>query len=278
MNELSVNFSINHLFQWVEDITGCLVNFEDLSGITLEIPSLRCDARFLHHHGRYCETVKLAGLQSECSRYKTRFLRDALKEKTCESLCPRGIWDAVQPVRFENAILGVFFVGGLHKADRLKPIRGLKNKDTDASQRYSPNRAATAKRYATFLSETVLLIVAKWTETGRRIGERKPEAYYANAVKQYVLANYHQNVSLVDFARTLGLSPKYLGPLIKRAAGETFREILIRTRIEKAKVLLVAKKLSITEIAFECGFNDSNYFSVTFRDIVGSTPSEFCLS
>ena len=278
MNDLPVNFSINHIFQWIEDIAGCLVNFEDMSSITLEIPSLRCDARFLHHHGRYCESVKLAGLQSECSKYKTRFLRDALKEKTCESLCPRGIWDAVQPVRYKDILLGVFFVGGLQRAVTLKPIRGRRNMDTDASQRYSPSRAATAKRYATFLSETVLLIVAKWTETGRRIGERKPEMYYANAVKRYVLANYHQHISLVDFARTLGLSPKYLGPLIKRAAGETFREILLRTRIEKAKVLLVEKKLSITEIAFECGFNDSNYFSVTFRDIVGSTPSEFRLS
>ncbi|MDY6397958.1 MAG: helix-turn-helix transcriptional regulator [Treponema sp.] len=46
-------------------------------------------------------------------------------------------------------------------------------------------------------------------------------------------------------------------------------------RMEKARSLLKDNSLSIKEISAEVGFNDQNYFSRTFRNKFGMTPTEF---
>jgi len=43
----------------------------------------------------------------------------------------------------------------------------------------------------------------------------------------------------------------------------------------KALELLETTKNSITEIAFDCGFQDSNYFPRQFKKVINTTPSEF---
>ena len=46
-------------------------------------------------------------------------------------------------------------------------------------------------------------------------------------------------------------------------------------RIKNACRLLLETKLSITDIAFECGFNDSNYFGDAFRHMKGVSPNKY---
>lgn len=50
---------------------------------------------------------------------------------------------------------------------------------------------------------------------------------------------------------------------------------LVSLRINKAKELLHASSLSIAEIATQCGFSSTHYFSTKFRDQTGLTPTEF---
>lgn len=58
----------------------------------------------------------------------------------------------------------------------------------------------------------------------------------------------------------------------KEFTGQTFKEYHNRIRIDKAIELLHSTEIPITEIAFLCGFNDSNYFSRKFHQITGKTP------
>jgi AraC-like DNA-binding protein len=46
-------------------------------------------------------------------------------------------------------------------------------------------------------------------------------------------------------------------------------------RIAHAKKLLLENESTISEIAYTCGFVDSNYFSKRFKQITGVSPSEF---
>ena len=50
---------------------------------------------------------------------------------------------------------------------------------------------------------------------------------------------------------------------------------VIRVRISRACQLLQRPETRITEVAFQCGFNDSNYFSRQFRKVTGLTPRQF---
>ena len=61
----------------------------------------------------------------------------------------------------------------------------------------------------------------------------------------------------------------------RRAFGETPRAYLTRRRIERAKDLLRAANLTITEICFLVGFESVGSFSSRFRDLVGMSPTEY---
>lgn len=48
-----------------------------------------------------------------------------------------------------------------------------------------------------------------------------------------------------------------------------------KRRISEAQMLLISTKLTITEISFRCGFNNSNYFQTTFKKAIGITPGQY---
>lgn len=82
-------------------------------------------------------------------------------------------------------------------------------------------------------------------------------------------------LSLKSLAKELGFSPSYLSVLIKKDLGQPFQDYLIQERMKKAKLLLLTTDLKIYEIAEMVGFEDINYFSQRFKQIVGLTPRQF---
>jgi len=63
--------------------------------------------------------------------------------------------------------------------------------------------------------------------------------------------------------------------IFKEVTGEAPLAYLLRLRIMKAVHLLELSDKNITDIAFACGFNDSNYFSRQFKQILGLSPKAF---
>ena len=82
-------------------------------------------------------------------------------------------------------------------------------------------------------------------------------------------------LSLKNLAFQLGFSPSYLSVLIKKELGVPFQDYLIQERMKKAKLLLLTTDLKIYEIAEQVGFEDMNYFSQRFKQVVGLTPRQF---
>ena len=75
-----------------------------------------------------------------------------------------------------------------------------------------------------------------------------------------------------------GLGRTRLGQLIKERTGDSPIIYLNRVRIRKAQELLRETKQSITEIAFACGFQSSQYFARTFKHLTGGrTPRGYRL-
>ena len=65
----------------------------------------------------------------------------------------------------------------------------------------------------------------------------------------------------------LDVSPNHLSACIKKTAGETFINILVRRRMETAQQLLLTTDLQIQEIARRCGYSDQHYFSYCFKKV-----------
>lgn len=77
------------------------------------------------------------------------------------------------------------------------------------------------------------------------------------------------------FAEKLNMSAKYLGDKLRTLTGKTAQEHIYLKLTEKAKVLLQEKKHSISEVAFQLGFEYPQYFSRFFKKRVGMSPKVF---
>lgn len=80
-------------------------------------------------------------------------------------------------------------------------------------------------------------------------------------------------LSLVSLSGMLDVSPNHLSACIKKYAGETFINTLIRKRMEAAREMLSATSLRIGEIAARCGYTDQHYFSYCFKKYCGESPN-----
>lgn len=89
----------------------------------------------------------------------------------------------------------------------------------------------------------------------------------------YMNKNFKLPITLETSAKMLHLSPSYLSHIFLKHTGFGFLEYLKILRIEHGKYLLANTDMSVKEIAIECGFNDSNYFSYSFKLETGISPS-----
>ena len=95
-------------------------------------------------------------------------------------------------------------------------------------------------------------------------------------VVRFISKNYHQSdISLRHVCEETGLSYHYLSRLIKKVLKTSFTQYLNQTRLEVASRLLQNKSLSVTEIAYACGYEDPGYFCKLFKKAYGQTPGFF---
>lgn len=78
-----------------------------------------------------------------------------------------------------------------------------------------------------------------------------------------------------ECAERLALSPNYFGDLIKRQTGETPHEHIKRFLIERVKKELADGNRSISEIAYDLGFEYPHHLSRMFKNTTGMTPSKY---
>ena len=101
---------------------------------------------------------------------------------------------------------------------------------------------------------------------------------FEKLLKQYVNSDKlrEEGLPLVSyFADALHLSPGYFSDLIKKETGKTAQDHLHNELIRKAKTLLLGSQASVSQIAYELGFEHAPYFSRLFKNKTGLTPSGF---
>jgi LacI family transcriptional regulator len=91
----------------------------------------------------------------------------------------------------------------------------------------------------------------------------------------YLDQHGHRGFSAAQIADELGLSQRTFERQFRKLLGHSPAEEIRRRRLERAKVLLAAGQLPITEIAAELGFSEAAAFSRFFRQHAGCTPSEY---
>jgi len=86
---------------------------------------------------------------------------------------------------------------------------------------------------------------------------------------------YWDHFSLAELGRQVGMSKYRLSHRFREVLRVTFRDYLLRVRLERAKALLVSGQVSITEVAQNVGFGDLARFDKVFKRYTGMSPSAY---
>ncbi|OGO79992.1 MAG: hypothetical protein A2Y21_09695 [Clostridiales bacterium GWC2_40_7] len=91
----------------------------------------------------------------------------------------------------------------------------------------------------------------------------------------YIRENYARPITNKEVAEHFNFHPVYINRLIVKYTGMSLHQYLIDYRISMAINLLQNSGKSVTEIAYEVGFKDMNYFSRYFKKNVGMSPRNY---
>ncbi len=92
---------------------------------------------------------------------------------------------------------------------------------------------------------------------------------------KFIEENFHRDISREEIMAQAEVSISVGSRIFQEFLHETPVGYLIRVRINHATELLRRSDLPVSEIAFRCGFRDSNYFSLQFKKATAQSPREF---
>lgn len=117
------------------------------------------------------------------------------------------------------------------------------------------------------LNQTIETIISK--------GSRHT-THLAKEIKKYIKQNFcNASLNLEIIAENFHLDKSYIRRVFQKEYLLSPTEYISFLRIEKSKILLLDKSKSISDIAFQVGFNDSGYFSKCFKRNTGISPKDF---
>lgn len=127
-----------------------------------------------------------------------------------------------------------------------------------------------------YLRET-LIMISRYRLKENTIKFSESYKIIQDAAK-YISTNYNTDLSLHSLSQRYAISPSHFSKLFKSVTGVGLNEYINIARISAAEKLLIQKQASITTIAAQCGFNDSNYFAAVFKKLKGITPKKFSIN
>lgn len=96
--------------------------------------------------------------------------------------------------------------------------------------------------------------------------------------KQIIESNFYQHVTIEELSQMTNLSLSSFKREFKKNYNDSPAKYIRNKKLEKASELLLISDERITDIAYDCGFNDLANFSKIFHDKYNQTPSNFRLN
>jgi len=91
----------------------------------------------------------------------------------------------------------------------------------------------------------------------------------------FIARNYQTRIQIKDIAEVVELHPDYASTLFRQTFGTTLTSLITKHRVAEAQRRLLTTDESITNIAFESGFDSLTRFNRAFKEMAGVTPREY---
>ncbi|NBA84422.1 helix-turn-helix domain-containing protein [Emticicia sp. CRIBPO] len=98
---------------------------------------------------------------------------------------------------------------------------------------------------------------------------------WAVLVRDCLHDRYNEKITLHELAGVAGVYPVTISKYFPRYFGCTLGEYIRKLRVESALSLIKSSRLSLTEVAFECGFFDQSHFIRAFKEFNGILPAAY---
>lgn len=118
----------------------------------------------------------------------------------------------------------------------------------------------------------LFLIIAR---ASRNKPQPKPEGAVIEKAAEYIRQHYMDAITLQAVAKHCFVSREHLSRIFKKETGFGFNEYINVFRMQKANFLLTEDPhRRVAQVAAQCGFNDSNYFSKQYKKHFGIAPTK----
>jgi len=96
-----------------------------------------------------------------------------------------------------------------------------------------------------------------------------------NIIFNFVKNNFQEDIPLIEIADMVSMTVPSFCRYFKKITNKTFVQFVNERRLVHASKLLTEQTMSITEVCFECGFNNFSHFNKSFKAFTGQNPSEY---
>lgn len=191
--------------------------------------------------------------------------------------CSHGLYEAVAPI-YHYGILSGFLMMGQVCDDKEKNATLLKdslkkvvNDKQEAAKIFTDIKDVHPELFNSYI--LIMRVIAEYvTQTNRLFFGNHA---LAELVMKYMKQNYANKITLDILAEKFNCSKSSLVKCFKKQYDTTIMNVLIDIRLEKAAEHLKKSRLTVKEIAAECGFSEQNYFSKSFSKKYNCSPSEY---
>ncbi len=212
-----------------------------------------------------CENLEHAWEQGEC---KSTSIREITIQFTsdifADSLLMRNQFDSIRKM-LEKAKRGISFplTAIMRVYSRLDSLSSKEGFDQFMTIMYILNELSACEGIQT-LSNTTFAKVEQSADS-RRVAK----------IDAYISTHYRDQIRLNSLADLVGMTPPAFSRFFKLRTGSNLSDYVTDIRLGVASRLLVDSTMSISEICFECGFNNLSNFNRIFKKRKSITPKEF---
>lgn len=222
---------------------------------------------------------------SGCLQLQDKLRQDAL-EKTTTATCAHGLCEAAVPVRLGNKVIGFLQTGQIllekPSAAKVEQVvarareQGSKEKPEALREAYLKTPMIPREKFISTLQLlTIFAELLSIKSNQVAVTQANAEPAIVTKAKRIIQERHAENLSLGMVADEVHVSPFYLCKLFRKTTGMTFTEFVSRTRMEKAKSLLLNPNLRVSEIVYEVGFQSLTHFNRVFKKMMGESPTGF---
>ena len=230
------------------------------------------------HKNPYCLYIKAdKERHNSCIEYQNRLRNEHFETQFHTCMC--GVSQFIVPINHNDEYLGFICAGG-YKCDELQ----IKNYASDCGISYD----ILSEKASSFLKseiptksfiETVIKPLCSMLAIFLK-NSKNPENSSDSELYNHILSIIHGNafepkLTINTIAKMCFCSSSMVSHLFKRKSGITVNRYITNLRMKKAEELLKTTNLSVTEVAYSCGYTDSNYFVYAFGKAHGAPPLKY---